>query len=268
MKAGTLELVAGPLRAVRRAAFWWSVGIASLVAVTVAFWPAFRGSSGLSQAFDRLPAGVVQALGFQDIGTPAGFLRGNLYEIFIPLLLAAAAIALVNGQTAGDEVAGRLELYLAQPVDRRAFFLGRAIAVFIAVAVITVVLAAVQLGADALFDLSIALDRVLSTLALCALLALLHGSLAVAIAGLRARPTFVLGAGVGIAVAGYVVAALFSLSSELAPLRHLSPWDWAFGGNPLEQTTELWRYAALAVSTVILTAIGVLSVTRRDIAAA
>jgi ABC-2 type transport system permease protein len=174
----------------------------------------------------------------------------------------------VNGQTAGDEAAGRLELYLAQPVDRRAVFLGRAIAAFIALAVITVVLAAVQLGADALFDLSIALDRVLSTLALCALLALLHGSLAVAIAGLRARPTFVLGAGVGIAVAGYVVAALFSLSSELAPLRHLSPWDWAFGGNPLEQTTELWRYAALAVSTVILTAIGVLSVTRRDIAAA
>ena len=268
MNAGTLELVAAPWRAVRRSAFWWSVGLASLVAVTVAFWPAFRGSSGLSQAFDQLPAGVVQALGFQDIGTPAGFLRGNLYEIFIPLLLAAAAIALVNGQTAGDEVAGRLELYLAQPVDRRAFFLGRAIAVFIALAVITVVLAAVQLGADALFDLSIAPDRVLSTLALCALLALLHGSLAVAIAGLRARPTFVLGAGVGIAVAGYVVAALFSLSSELAPLRHLSPWDWAFGGNPLEQTTELWRYAALAVSTVILMAIGVLSVTRRDIAAA
>ena len=268
MKAGTLELVAGPLRAVRRAAFWWSVGIASLVAVTVAFWPAFRGSSGLSHAFDQLPSGVVQALGFQDIGTPAGFLRGNLYEIFIPLLLAAAAIALVNGQTAGDEVAGRLELYLAQPVDRRAFFLGRAIAVFIAVAVITVVLAAVQLGADALFDLSIALDRVLSTLALCALLALLHGSLAVAFAGLRARPTFVLGAGVGIAVAGYVVAALFSLSSELAPLRHLSPWDWAFGGNPLEQATDAWRYAALAIPSVALVAIGLLAVTRRDITAA
>lgn len=268
MNAGTLELVAAPWRAVRRAAFWWSVGLASLVAVTVAFWPAFRGSSGLSQAFDQLPSGVVQALGFEDIGTPAGFLRGNLYEIFIPLLLAGAAIALVNGQTAGDEVAGRLELYLAQPVDRRAVFLGRAIAAFIALAVITVVLVAVQLGADALFDLSIALDRVLSTLALCALLALLHGSLAVAIAGLRARPTFVLGAGVGIAVAGYVVAALFSLSSELAPLRHLSPWDWAFGGNPLEQATDAWRYAALAVPSVALVAIGLLAVTRRDITAA
>jgi ABC-2 type transport system permease protein len=262
MNAGTLELVSVPLRAVRRATFWWAVGTASLVAATVAFWPAFRGSSGLSQAFDQLPSGVVQALGFQDIGTPAGFLRGNVYEIFVPLLLAAAAIALVNGQTAGDEAAGRLELYLAQPVDRRAVFLGRAIGAFVAVVVITVVLAAVQLGADALFGLTIALDRLLSTLAL------LHGSLAVAVAGLRARPMLVLGAGVGIAVAGYVVAALFPLSHELAPLRHLSPWDWALGGNPLEQATDLWRYAALAVSTVILTATGVLAVTRRDIAAA
>ena len=188
MNAGTLELVAVPLRAVRRATFWWAVGMGSLVAATVAFWPAFRGSSGLSQAFDQLPSGVVQALGFQDIGTPAGFLRGNVYEIFVPLLLAAAAIALVNGQTAGDEAAGRLELYLAQPVDRRAVFLGRAIGAFVAVVVITVVLAVVQLGADALFGLTIALDRLLSTLALCALLGLLHGSLAVAVAGLRARP--------------------------------------------------------------------------------
>jgi ABC-2 type transport system permease protein len=268
MNAGTLELVSVPLRAVRRATFWWAVGTASLVAATVAVWPAFRGSSGLSQAFDQLPSGVVQALGFQDIGTPAGFLRGNVYEIFVPLLLAAAAIALVNGQTAGDEAAGRLELYLAQPVDRRAVFLGRAIGAFVAVVVITVVLAAVQLGADALFGLTIALDRLLSTLALCAMLGLLHGSLAVAVAGLRARPMLVLGAGVGIAVAGYVVAALFPLSHELAPLRHLSPWDWALGGNPLEQATDLWRYAALAVSTVILTATGVLAVTRRDIAAA
>jgi ABC-2 type transport system permease protein len=100
------------------------------------------------------------------------------------------------------------------------------------------------------------------------MLGLLHGSLAVAIAGLRARPTLVLGAGVGIAVAGYVVAALFPLSHELAPLRHLSPWDWALGGNPLEQATEAWRYGALAVPSIILVTIGVLAVTRRDITAA
>ena len=262
-----LELITGPLRAMRRAVFWWSVGLASLVAVTIAFWPAFRGSSGITDAIDQLPAGVIQAFGLANFGTPAGFLRGNLYELFVPLLLAAAAIALVNGQTAGEESAGRLELFFAQPLDRRGVFLGRAIAAFAALAVITVAMALAQVAMDAVADLSIDAGHLLSTITLCALLGALHGSLAVAIAGIRARPSLVLGLGIGVALAGYIVAALFPLSSVLEPFRHLSPWDWAFGGNPLETPTELWRYAALAIPTIILSAVGVQAVARRDVIA-
>lgn len=267
MNARMPELIAGPLRAVRRTTFWWALAMGSLVAGTVAFWPAFRGSSGISQAIDQLPGGVVQAFGLQDFGTPAGFLRGNLYEVFVPLLLAIAAVALVNGQTASEEASGRLELYFAQPVDRRAVFLGRAIAAFISLVSITMVLAVVQAGADAFFNLRIDPGLLLSTLVLCALLGLFYGSLAAAVAGALARPSLVLGAGVGLAIAGYLVAALFPLSSVLAPLRQVSPWDWAFGGNPLEQATELWRYAALAVPSVILTTVGVLAIARRDVTA-
>ena len=262
-----LELIAGPLRAMRRAVFWWSAGLASLVAVTIAFWPAFRGSSGITDAINQLPAGVIEAFGLANFGTPAGFLRGNLYELFVPLLLAAAAIALVNGQTAGEESAGRLELYFAQPLDRRGVLLGRAIAALVALAVITLAVALVQVAMDAVADLSIDAGRLASTIVLCALLGALHGSLAVAIAGIRARPSLVLGLGIGVALAGYIVAALFPLSSVLEPFRHLSPWDWALGGNPLEAPTEPWRYAALAIPTVILSAVGVLAVARRDVAA-
>ena len=267
MSARSTELVRGPLRSMRRAIVWWSVGLASLVAATVAFWPAFQGSSGISQAIDQLPAGVVSAFGLGDFGTPAGYLRGNLYELFLPLLLAAAAVALVNGQTASEEAGGRLELFLAQPVDRRAIFLGRAIASLLALLVITVVLAAVQVAIDAAVGLQIESGRLLATIALCALLGGLYGSLAFAIAGLRARPSLVLGAGIGLALAGYIVAALFPLSSVLAPWRHVSPWDWAFGGDPLVAATEPWRYVALAVPSLVLVAIGLWSVARRDIAA-
>jgi ABC-2 type transport system permease protein len=267
MNGRMLELVAGPLRAVRRATIWWAAGLAGLVALTMSVWPAFQGASGISQAIDQLPAGVVQAFGLQDFGTPAGFLRGNLYDFFVPLLLAIAAVALASGQIASEESAGRLELYFAQPVDRRAVFLGRAIAVLVALTVMTVVLLIVQLGSDAAVDLRIDTAHVLSTVVLSALLGALHGSLAVAIAGLRARPSLVLGVGLGVAFAGLIASSLFPLSSALAPWRHLSPWDWALGGNPLERTTELWRYAALAVPSVILTAIGVVAVARRDVAA-
>ena len=185
----------------------------------------------------------------------------------MPLLLAAAAVALANGQTASEEAAGRLELFLAQPVDRRAVFLGRAGAVLVGLLGVAVALTVVQLGVDAAVDLRIDPGYLLSTITLCTLLGVLHGSLAIAIAGFRARPSVVLGAGVGVAIAGYIVAALFPLSSVLAPWQHLSPWDWAFGGDPLEKVTDLWRYAALVIPSIILTAVGIGSVARRDIAA-
>jgi ABC-2 type transport system permease protein len=268
MNALILELVGGPLRAMRRAVFWWCLGLAALVAATISIWPAFKGSSGLSQAIDQLPAGVVQAFGLADFGTPAGFLRANLYDFFVPLLIVIAAVVLVNGQTASEEASGRLELYLAQPIDRRPVLLGRAIAALVALTMISVVLLIVQLGADAAVGLGIDTGYLVSTIALCALLGALHGSLAVAIAGVRARPSLVLGVGIGVAIAGCVVASLFPLSSVLAPWRHLSPWDWAFGGNPLEQATDLRRYAALTVPSVILTSVGMFAVARRDISGA
>jgi ABC-2 type transport system permease protein len=267
MNAASLELVAGPLRAVLRATIWWSLALASLVAGTVAFWPAFRGSSGISQAIDQLPTGLVQAFGLQDFGTPAGFLRGNLYDFFVPLLLAIAAVAIVNGQTAGQEASGRLEIYLAQPVDRRRVVLGRAVAALLAVGAMGAVVAVVQIAADRLVGLDIDAGHLLSTIALATLLGVFHGSLAVAVAGIRGRPSLVMGVGIGLAFTGCIVVALFPLSSVLAPWRHLSPWDWAFGGNPLEQATDGWRYAALALPSAILTAIGLVAVARRDVAA-
>jgi beta-exotoxin I transport system permease protein len=263
-----VELLAGPLRAMRRATFWWAVGLASIVAATVAFWPAFQGSSGISQAIDQLPSGVVEAFGLQDFGTPAGFLRGNLYELLVPLLLALAAVALANGQTASEEANGRLELILAQPVDRRAVFAARAVAVLVALVILTFVLAVTQVVADAVVGLRIDAGYLVATIALCALLGALYGSLAVALAGIVARPSLVLGVGIALAIGGYLVAALFPLSSLLAPWGHLSPWDWALGGHPLEQPTDAWRYVALAVPSVVLTAVGVLAVGRRDVAAA
>ena len=268
MTARTPELVAAPLRTLRRTTFWWALGLAVLVAMTMSVWPAVKGASGVSRALDQLPSGVVQAFGLQNFGSPAGFLRGNLYDFFVPLLLAAAAVMLVNGQTAGEESTGRLELYLAQPVDRRAVFAGRVIAALIALIVITAVLLVAQLASDAAVDLHIDAGYVVSTVVLSALLGILFGGLAAAVAGVGARPPVVLSVGLGVAFAGLIVSSLFPLSPVLAPWRHLSPWDWAFGGTPLEQGTDLWRFAALAVPAVILTAVGVVSVAKRDIAGA
>ncbi|HTK44566.1 MAG TPA: ABC transporter permease subunit [Patescibacteria group bacterium] len=256
------------LGALRRATFWWSVGLGGVVAATIAFWPAFKGASGISEAIGNLPAPIVEAFGLKDFGSPAGFLRGNLYELFVPLLYCLAGITLVNGQTAGDETSGRLELILAQPVARRAVYLARMLACVVALGAIVLVTLVVQLGMDAVVGLSIDTSLLTATVVLCGLLGLLHASLAYAIACLRPRTSFVLGIAVAAMFAGYVVNALFQLSTPLKPWRGISPWNWALAGEPLERASEPWRFAVLIALSAGLIVLGTLVVRRRDVAAA
>lgn len=268
MIGSSRELLAIPLRALRRSGVVWALSMAAMIALTVAFWPAFQTQADLSKIFESMPKEIVDAFGFADIGSPAGFLRGNLYAVFVPLLLAVAGVMLTNGQTAGEEDAGRMELYLAQPVARQAVFMARVAASWLWLLVIGAVMLIGQVAADAAFGLSIGADRLVATTVLCALLAAWYAGLTALVAGWTARPGLATGIGIGLVVAGYVIMALFPISEVLAPWRHISPWDWALGGDPLVHPTDAWRYLALAAPAVAMAAAGTFAFARRDVQAA
>jgi len=263
-----LELLRIPLRMARRAGLIWGLSLAALVVLTVAFYPAFRDEPELSGIIESIPQPLVDAFGLSDFGTPAGFLRGNLYAVLVPLLMAVAGVILMNGQTAVDEDAGRMEVYLAQPVRRWSVFLGRAAGIVGWLLVIGVVMLAAQLASDAVFDVDIATERIVATVVLCTLLGVFHGAVAAAVAGWTGRPGVVLGVGLAIAVAGYIAIALFPISDVLEPWRHASPWDWALGGDPLASGTEAWRYLALGLPSLAIIALGAWGFGRRDVQAA
>jgi len=152
-------------------------------------------------------------------------------------------------------------------VRRPAVYLGRAVAAFIGLLVVTLVMAVVQVAMDAVVDLPIDLGDLVSTILLDLVLATFFGSLAFTIACARPRPSVVIGAGIELAVLSYMVVALFSFSSTLEPWSQLSPWSWALAGNPLEHGADLWRFVALAVPSIVLVLLGLGAVARRDIAA-
>src|SRR5439155_14410930 len=138
----------------------WTIAFVLLVVSTVAFWPAFKGSTALNEAFQTLPQGMIQAFGLQDFASPAGYLRGGLYELIVPLMFAAAGVMFANGATAAEEDAGRLELLLAQPVTRRAFMTGRALAIGAWLVILSAIVLVTQLASDAAFGLEIEQVRV------------------------------------------------------------------------------------------------------------
>jgi ABC-2 type transport system permease protein len=262
------ELVAVPFRASWRAGLGWSIAFVLMIVPTVAFWPAFQGSSGIMEALDQLPPALLEAFGLEDFASPAGYLKGGLYDVVIPLMFAAAGVLLASSATAAEEDSGRLELWLTQPVTRSAVFAGRILAVLGWLAVLAFVVLVSQLASDAVYGLEIADAPVTATVALCALLGALYAALAIAVAGVVGRPGPVLALGLGLALAGYVVAALFPLSDVLEAWAWLSPWDWALGGDPLFHPTELVRYVALVGATAALLLLGFVAFARRDVRSA
>ncbi|HEY5520868.1 MAG TPA: ABC transporter permease subunit [Candidatus Limnocylindrales bacterium] len=263
-----LELIAAPFRASWRAGLAWAVVFAFFIVATVAFWPAFKGSAALSDALKVLPAQMLQAFGLQDFASAAGYLRGGLYDVLIPLMLAAAGAMFANSATAAQEDAGRIELYVAQPVTRVAFMTGRAIATLLWIVVLMLVVLISQVVSDALFDLQIGTSQIVATIVLSGLIGVFCAALAIGLAGISARPGLVLGIPLAVALIGYIVSALFPLSDLLAPWVRISPWEWALGGDPLTNAGEAWRYAALIVPSIVFVAIGVLAFNRRDVRAA
>ena len=263
-----LELVATPFIASWRAGVGWAVAFVLMIVSTVAFWPAFQDSDGLQQVLEQLPSGLMQAFGLEDFASPAGYLKGGLYDVVIPLMFAAAGVMFANSATAAEEDSGRLELWLTQPVTRSAVFGGRVIAVLGWLAVQALVVLVSQLASDAAFGLEIADARVAATVVLCTLLGAVFAGVAIAVAGLIARPGLVLAIGLGLALAGYLVAALFPLSTALDGWAWLSPWDWAMGSDPLANPAEAGRFIALAGVAGAVILVGGIAFARRDIRSA
>ena len=258
------ELVVRGVRTVRRSAVWWTVGIVTFIVVNLAFWPSLEDSDAL-EGFEDMAA-FMEAIGAQNIATPAGYVDGQVYALLLPLLLSALAITLASGLTAGDENAGRLELLHALPVSRRQVWLSRWTATMIVVAAVAAVGGLSTLVSLPLFSLEeVSATRVVMATIGCALLAAFHGSVAYLVAAFGAGRGLSAGAGIVVLVVGYIMSFVLPLAEALSWARDLSPWYWALGDQPVSHGIDAWRLLLTAGLTIVLVGVGTSAIDRRDI---
>ena len=258
------ELVVRAVRAVRRSAVWWSVGIVTFVVVNLAFWPSLEGSDAL-EGFEDM-ADLMEAMGAQNIATPSGYVDGQVYALLLPLLLSALAITLASGLTAGDEHAGRLELLHALPVGRRTVWLARWSATLVvlgAVAVVAGISTLVSLPVFSLEEVS-AVRVVMATIG-CTLLAAFHGAVSFAVAAAGASRALSAGLAIVVLVAGYLMSFVLPLADALAGARDVSPWFWALGDQPVTSGVGPGRLLLTAGLTTAIVGVGTWVIDRRDI---
>ncbi len=157
-----------------------------------------------------------------------------------------------------------MDLLLAQPIPRRRVVLES----FWAMAAMTTGLAAavfvVLVVADPLVDLDLGLVGLFAANVGVVLLALVFGSLALAVGALSGSRPLAIGVGAGMTFATFFINGLAPLVDAIAWTQRLTPFFWFLDSRPLD-TGFSWNFLVLVAAVAALVGLAVWGFERRDV---
>jgi len=264
--------VAKPLPILRRsiADGWrsilaWTFGIIGVIALYLPLFPSVGGDGQMQQIIESMPPELVNTLGFEAIGSGAGYTQGTFFGLIGFLLLAIAATSWGAAAIAGAEESGALELALAHGVGRSQYAVESALAILVRLLWLGAIATVLILLLNQPSELGLEAGNVVAASAALIGLAMLSATMALAVGALTGRRSIATMAGAGIAVLGYVFNAMANQANDAEGLRAVSPYAWAYHNNPLADGVDWVGLLLLwGVSTALAT-VAVLALRRRDV---
>ncbi len=251
------------LRENRRALIVWSVAQAALCGMYLPFYPSLGGAE-LTELMARIPDAMLAAFGMSGPLDGVGYTHATIFGLIGTLLLIIAAVSWGARAVAGDEESGALELTLSYPVTRAQVVWERALAIAAQTAVVALTVTVAILVLSGPSQLGVRPLNALAAGFAFWLLGLLFGLLALAAGCFSGRPGVATGSGAGAAVAAYLAQTLGQQVDGLAWLARLSPFDWAFGSDPLRSGLSGSGPGLLAAACLLLAAVAAWGLRRRD----
>jgi ABC-2 type transport system permease protein len=130
-------VLAWELKSRRWFVVWWTLGIASLIAITVLAYKAIgHDATQLDAAFNSISSSAGGFFGGSDFFSPIGYMSSQIYYILLPILIIIMATTLAAGLMNRDENDGTVEYTLARPISRGRLLFAKAIVGLIVVTVI------------------------------------------------------------------------------------------------------------------------------------
>jgi beta-exotoxin I transport system permease protein len=233
----------------------YSLGLAVYVLAVVALYPSFKESTSLDD-FVKNDATAAALFGVTGSLTSAsGWLNGNIYANFYPLVMMLLTIGYGAAALAGQDEDGTLALIATLPRRRETIVLAKTASMAAQAAGLAAAVAICVLAGRS-FELMIAVSTIASVSAVVGLVGLDFGLAAMAIGAATGRRGTALGAGTAIATASYLVSSMAPVASWVRPFRYLSLFYWSVGDNQIADGVSLADYAVL-----VAVALGALSVT-------
>ncbi len=253
------------LRQQRRGLLLWGLAVGAVAAIYVSFYPAMGDGDELQAMVDGLPEGLVSALGYDSIGSAAGYLESTVFGLLAPILLLVFALGAAARLVAGEEEDGALELELTAPVGRRRVLAERLLALVVAVVGLCLVVAAVSAVLVLALDMDVALSGIAAATLGLGSFVLAMSSVTFAVGAATGRRAVALGAGAGLAVVAYMADALAPLVEGAGWLATASPFAWYLGNDPLVEGVDVAGFAGLLLLACLATIVAAATFERRDV---
>ncbi|MGN6612488.1 MAG: ABC transporter permease subunit [Angustibacter sp.] len=252
------------LRLRRRSMAWYTAGMGVYALLIVVMYPTVASDTTLESLTSSNPD-VMALLGVAgSLTSPVGWVSGNLYANFLPLIMLLLTVGYGASSLAGQSEDGTLGLVATLPITRRALLLQKAsVLVLVALPLAAVTAACVVLGRH--YDLDLAVGPLLATTAAVLLLGVDFGLLALLLGVVSGSRGLAVGVASAVAAASYLVGSLAPVANWAHSLRWASLFHWAVGGDQLSHGPTLTAWAVLLLVGAGLLGAALATVHRLDI---
>ena len=259
----TLAIARGVARDHTRTVTLWGAALAAVTTLYVAIYPAIGGAD-LATVVESLPQEMIEAFGYDEIGTAAGYITSTVYSLIGPALLWVFAIGTGARMIAGREEDGSLELELAAPVDRRSIYLERMVTLWLSVLALVGVVFAVTSVIVVALDLDVEIGNVLAGSVGLFLLVIGLGTLSFAVGAATGRRVAALGVASGLAVMAFMFDAI-GPSIDAGWMTAISPFSWYTEARALFEGWDPVSLGMLAIIPMAVAWAGMIFFERRDV---
>jgi ABC-2 type transport system permease protein len=240
-----------------------AVGLIAVMAAVGALFPAVGHTIGTI----NVPKSVANLLGGGDYGTITGWFRSEIGAIYGPLVIGALAITGASAATAGEEEERILALVLAHPIRRSRLIASKATAIGGIVLIIALATWAGLIIGVALAGGGITIAHMAALAVQLAFFGFATGAVAIALGAATGRRSLTTGVAAGVGIVGWLINSFVPLLSAISWLKYLSPYYYYAGQDPLTRGVDIPGIVVLGVVTVLLTALAMVGIDRRDLRA-
>lgn len=245
---------------------WWSIGVVSLVVLTLAFYPTVHHqATALNKSFGSLNNSTLALFGGTDFFSPVGYINSQLIYLLLPLLLIILGVGLGSSLIGREETEGTIELMLARPISRTRLLLAKAGAGALSILIVAGIGSVAMIMMAQAVQLGIPLTSIAAACFACFMLVLTFSAVAFLLAATGRGRVAALGVTVVYALGGYIIGSLASTVHWLKTPSLIFPYHYYRSADILRGTfswSSIWFFSIFAFGCLLL---AWLSFRRRDL---